>query len=136
MSTSAVSRASRHIHVIHENEEWSQPLFEALEELGLPYRNWFVHERSFDLSTEPPEGVFYNRMSASSHTRGHRFSGELTGAALAWLEAHGRRTLNGSRALQLELSKAAQHAALSVHDIETPRTIAAVVSGSWRCSPR
>ena len=30
------------------------------------------------MSAAPPEGVFYNRMSASSHTRGHRYAPELT----------------------------------------------------------
>jgi len=65
-------------------------------------------------------------MSASSHTRGHRFAGELTGAVLAWLESYERLTLNGSRALQLELSKAGQYGALRAHGIAAPRTVAAV----------
>ena len=45
---------------------------------------------------------------------------------LAWLERHGRRVANGSRALQLEVSKVAQYAALEAHGIRTPRTVAAV----------
>jgi hypothetical protein len=65
-------------------------------------------------------------MSASSHTRGHRYAAELTGALLAWLESHGRRVINDSRALQLEISKAAQYAALARHGIRVPATIAAV----------
>jgi hypothetical protein len=30
-------------------------------------------------------------MSASSHTRDHRYAAELTAAVLAWLERHGRQ---------------------------------------------
>ncbi|MEE4107821.1 MAG: alpha-L-glutamate ligase [Halieaceae bacterium] len=117
------------IHVIHENPEWSEPLFAALDERGLPAEDWFLHEGRLDLAATPPEGVFYNRMSASSHTRGHRFSPEYTAAVLAWLEGHGRRVLNPSRALQLEVSKVAQYAALAACGIRTPRTIAVVGKG-------
>lgn len=114
------------IYVIHENREWSQPLTDALEARGLPHEDWFLDSGRLDLSAPPPEGVFYNRMSASSHTRGHRFAPEYTAAVLAWLESHGRRVLNPGRALQLEISKVAQYAALEAHGVRTPRTIAVV----------
>jgi hypothetical protein len=114
------------IHVIHENDAWVEPLRAAFAELALPFDEWFIDEGSLDLASTPPEGVFYNRMSASSHTRDHRYAAELTGGVLAWLESHGRRLVNDSRALRLEISKVAQYAALSEHGIRTPRTIAAV----------
>jgi len=114
------------IHVIHENDTWVVPLRTAFEGLGLPYEEWHLDQGLLDLSTAPPEGVFYNRMSASSHTRGHRYAPELTAGTLAWLEAHGRRVVNDSRALALEISKIAQYAALRDYGIRTPRTIAAV----------
>ncbi|HEY3533812.1 MAG TPA: alpha-L-glutamate ligase, partial [Casimicrobiaceae bacterium] len=114
------------IHVIHENDAWVEPLRAAFAELRLPYTEWFVAEGTLDLASEPPQGVFYNRMSASSHTRGHRYAAELTGGYLAWLEAHGRRVVNDSRALALEISKMAQYAALGREGIRVPRTIAAV----------
>jgi glutathione synthase/RimK-type ligase-like ATP-grasp enzyme len=113
------------IHVIHENDTWVEPLRAAFAELFLPYEEWFLSEGELDLSRAPPEGVFYNRMSASSHTRGHRYAPELTAGVLAWLESHGRRVINDSRALRLEISKVAQYAALSTYGIRTPRTIAA-----------
>src|SRR5215469_11235175 len=115
-----------HIHVIHENAEWLAPLAAALDRQALPWRDWFLDRGTFDLSRPPPKGVFYNRMSASSHTRDHRYAAELTGAVLAWLERHGRTVVNGERALALEISKVAQYEALAVFDIETPPTIAAV----------
>jgi hypothetical protein len=112
-----------HIHVIHENAAWLEPLAEALDSQRLPWRDWFLDRGVFDLSRPPPEGVFYNRMSASSHTRDHRYAAELTAAVLAWLAAHGRRIVNGPRALDLEISKARQYAALETAGIRTPRTV-------------
>ncbi len=112
-----------HIHVIHENAVWLEPLADALDRQGLPWRDWFLDRGTFDLSRPPPEGVFYNRMSASSHTRDHRYAAELTAAVLAWLERHGRRVVNGSRALDLEISKARQYAALEAAGIRTPDTV-------------
>jgi hypothetical protein len=111
------------IHILHENPAWLPPLAEAFERRGLPWTEWFLDAGTFDLSVPPPEGVFYNRMSASSHTRDHRFSAELTAAVLAWLTRWGRRVVNGPAALDLEISKARQYAALERHGIETPRTV-------------
>ena len=112
-----------HIHVIHENAAWLEPLAAALDRRALPWRDWFLDRGVFDLSRPPPEGVFYNRMSASSHTRDHRYAAELTAAVLAWLERHGRRVVNGGRALDLEISKARQYAALEAAGIRTPDTV-------------
>jgi hypothetical protein len=117
---------SKKIYVIHENDAWVEPLRSAFGELALPYAEWFIDQGTLDLAATPPQGVFYNRMSASSHTRGHRYAAELTGGVLAWLERHGRRVINNGRALQLEISKVAQYAALALHGIRVPRTIAAV----------
>ena len=114
------------IYVIHENQEWTEPLKVQLRTLGLPFEEWYLNRGQLDLSTAPPLGVFYNRMSASSHTRNHRYAVEHTAAVLSWLEGHGRRVINSSRALQLEISKVAQYAALNSHGIRTPRTVAAV----------
>ena len=112
-----------HIHVIHENAAWLEPLAAALDRQALPWREWFLDRGVFDLSRTPPEGVFYNRMSASSHTRGHRYAAELTASVLAWLERYGRRVVNGSHALDLEISKTRQYAALESAGIRTPDTV-------------
>jgi len=119
-------RATPKIHVIHENDAWVEPLRSAFDELALPYDEWFLSAGVLDLQAALPEGVFYNRMSASSHTRDHRYAAELTGGVLRWLESHGRRVVNDSRALRLEISKIEQYEALKAYGILTPRTIAAV----------
>jgi hypothetical protein len=112
------------VFVIHENHAWVEPLREAFAVQGVPFEEWFVDGGALDLGAEPPHGVFYNRMSASSHTRNHRFAPEQTSVLLAWLERHGRRVINGSRALRLEISKAAQYAALNAQGVATPPTVA------------
>jgi len=114
------------IYVIHENDAWVEPLRAAFDESGLPFTEWFIDAGTLDLGETPPYGVFYNRMSASSHTRGHRYAAELTGGVLAWLASHDRRVVNGGRALQLEISKMAQYTALARYGIRVPRTVAAV----------
>jgi hypothetical protein len=121
------------IHILHENPAWLPPLAEAFDRRGLPWTEWFLDTGTFDLAAPPPEGVFYNRMSASSHTRDHRFSAELTAAVLAWLTRWGRRVVNGPGALDLGISKARQYAALEQHGIKTPRTV--LVAGRDRIVP-
>jgi RimK-like ATP-grasp domain len=114
------------IYVIHENDAWVEPLRAAFDARALPFEEWFLSQGMLDLDQAPPPGVFYNRMSASSHTRDHRYAAELTGGVLAWLYEHGSRVVNDQRALQLEISKIAQYTALRQHGIRTPHTIAAV----------
>lgn len=115
-----------HIYVIHENDAWVEPLRRQFEARSLPYAEWFLDQGVLDLRATPPQGVFYNRMSASSHTRDHRYAAEYTAAVLAWLKRHGRTVVNGERALQLEVSKVAQYSALAAFGVETPETLAVV----------
>ncbi|UOR10949.1 ATP-grasp domain-containing protein [Halobacillus amylolyticus] len=114
------------IYVLHENDEWTNHLTKRLQELKLPFEVWHLDQGNIDLTSEPPEGIFYNRISASSHTRDHRFAPEFTEAVLAWLERHGRTVVNGSRALRLEVSKVNQYMALNETGITPPKTIASV----------
>ncbi len=111
------------IYVIHENDDWIIPLRAAFKKLQIPYEEWFINKLSLDLNQAPPEGIFYNRMSASSHTRNHRFAPEYTENLLAWLKRHGRTVINGRRAVQLELRKSEQYFALQEYDIPHPKTI-------------
>jgi len=114
------------VHVLHENDAWLAPLRDAFARQGAPLEEWFLHRGVLDLTQPPPEGVFYNRMSASSHTRGHVYAPEYAASVVEWLERHGRTVVNGRRALQLEVSKVAQYEALAAFGIPTPPTVAAV----------
>src|SRR6266581_4951822 len=44
-----------HIHVIHENAAWLEPLARALDAERLPWRQWFLDRGVFDLSATPLE---------------------------------------------------------------------------------
>lgn len=120
------SGALPRVYVIHENGDWVAPLRHEFNALDVPFAEWFLDRGTLDLTSAPPEGIFFNRMSASSHTRGHRYAPEFTAAVLAWLKRNGRTVVNGERALQLEVSKVAQYEALKAFGIPTPDTIAVI----------
>ena len=81
-----------------------------------------MNKEKFDYKKAPPEGIFYNRMSASSHSRGHRYAPENTKNLLSWLEEKKKRVINNSRALELEISKKEQYIELKKFDIKFPTT--------------
>jgi glutathione synthase/RimK-type ligase-like ATP-grasp enzyme len=114
------------LYVLHENPEWYPPLAAAFDAAGVPHEPWLLGDGLLDLDAEPPHGVYWSRMSASSHTRGHPHAKDHARAVLSWLEAHGRRVINGRRVLELEMSKSDQLTALRAAGIEVPRTVAVV----------
>jgi hypothetical protein len=111
-------------YVLHENPEWYPPFAAAFDAAGVEHEPWLLGDGPLDLDAEPPQGVFWSRMSASSHTRGHPWAKDHARAALSWLEAWGRRVVNGRRVLELEMSKADQLTALRAAGIDVPRTVA------------
>ena len=114
------------IFMIHENPEWLPPFAAALDAEGVPWEEWSLVEGALDLDAPPPEGVFYSRMSASAHTRGHVGSKDYTRSVLSWLESHGRTVVNGRRVVEMEMSKVDQHTALRAFGFDVPRTVAVV----------
>jgi hypothetical protein len=112
------------VHVIHENPDWYAPLAAAFDAAGVPHEQWLLGEGVLDLAAPPPAGVYWSRVSASAHTRGHPLAKEQARGVLAWLEAHGRRVVNGRRVLELEVSKVDQLTALAAAGFDVPRTIA------------
>ena len=111
------------VYIIHENDEWIAPLRTHLHNLQVPFEEWHMDRVVVNTLNTPPQGVFYNRMSASSHTRGHRFAPEFTAVVLNWLEVHNRRIINNSRALSVELSKSLQYKELAKENIRVPKTV-------------
>ena len=111
------------IYILHENDEWVEPLRKELKAINAPFEEWHLGRRNVDHLDKPPHGIFYNRMSASSHTRGHRYAPEHAAVVLNWLEKNKRRVINNSRALSLEISKSLQYKELDIFGIKTPRTI-------------
>ena len=114
------------VYVLHENPDWYPPFAAAFDAAGVEHEQWLLGDGPLDLDAEPPPGVFWSRMSASSHSRGHLLAKDHSRAVLAWLESRGRRVVNGRRVLELEMSKADQLTALRAAGIEVPRTVAVV----------
>jgi hypothetical protein len=118
------------VYVIHENPDWYAPIGAAFDALGVPHEQWLLGDEVIDLDAEPPAGVFWSRMSASSHTRDHPYAKDQTRGVLSWLELHARPVVNGRRVIELEMSKVEQHAALRAAGFDVPRTLA--VAGRTR----
>ncbi len=115
------------LHVLYENPAWLPPLLEGLEAEGFTdIRLVELNEGIVDPLTPPEEGIWINRISPSSHTRGHDGTVELGREVLFWLEAHGRRVINGLGAFELEVSKLKQDLVLNRWGIRTPRTVLAL----------
>ncbi len=124
------------VHVLHENPDWYAPLGAALDAAGVPHEQWALGDGVLDLDDLPPAGVFWSRMSASSHTRQHPHAKDHARAVLDWLESGGRRVVNGRRALELEVSKAAQLTALRAAGFDVPRTLAVAGVGDLPAAAR
>ena len=112
------------IYALHENPAWFPPFAAAFDAAGLDYEEWLLTTGSIDLDAAPPDGVYWNRLSASSHTRDHPYAKDYTRAVLDWLEAHGRRVVNGRSVVEMEVSKVRQLTALRSFGIDVPRTVA------------
>jgi hypothetical protein len=112
------------VYVLHENPDWFAPVAAALDAADIAHEQWLLGDAVLDLDEHPPRGVFWSRMSASAHTRGHPQAKDQTRGVLAWLEAHGRRVVNGRRVLELEMSKVEQLVALRATGFDVPRTVA------------
>ena len=113
-------------HILYENPAWLPPLVEALEAEGFPINLVELDEGLLDPESVPEKGIWINRISPSSHTRGHHGSVELAREVLYWLELHGRRVINGLHAFEFEMSKLRQDLVLNRYGIKTPKTILAV----------
>lgn len=114
------------VHVLHENPDWYPPFANAFAVAGIDAREWLLIDGVIDLDQEPPEGVYYNRLSASSHTRGHVYTKDYTRALLEWLESYGRRVVNGRSVVEMEVSKVRQLNLLRAFGIDTPHTVAVI----------
>ena len=113
------------VYIIHDNPEWIPPFAEALETEGVEFVEWLLPGSTIDLAAVPPEGIFWSRLSASSHTRTDPHVKDYGRAVLAWLEAAGRTVVNGADVYELEVSKIRQHRELASRGFDVPRTAAA-----------
>jgi hypothetical protein len=115
------------VHILFENPDWLPPLTGSLKKMG--FEDVHLVQLSNGLIEslkEPPEGIWINRISPSSHTRGNIYTVQLTRNFLYWLEFHNRQVFNGLNAFELEMSKLRQDLVLQKYGIKTPKTILSV----------
>lgn len=124
------------VYILHDNPDWIPPLAAALDEQGVPYREWVLEAGSIDLDDVPPHGVFWSRLSASSHTRERAHAKEYARAVNRWLASHGRRVINGGPVVEIEVSKVVQHSLLRAAGFDVPRTIAVFGTGDLKARAR
>lgn len=112
----------RPLAIYFEHPDWFRPLFAELDRRGTPYVALEAATHSFDPdASEGPYSLVLNRMSPSAYLRGGKTSIFFTAQYLAHLERLGVRVINGWRAWQYEISKAAQLSLLARLDLPHPR---------------
>ena len=115
--------ANPKVFVLYENEEWALPLFKALDVINVDYAGWNLGSHILDLQQTPPDGIFYNKISASSHLRGNDVAIEMGQSVIQWLELHERRVINGHQTITTEISKGRQSLLLQKYGLLTPNTL-------------
>ena len=99
----------RPIAIYYEHPDWFRPLFERLDESGVPWKKIDAGNHQYDAtSSEEEYSLLFNRMSPSAWQRGLGHCIFYTLDYLAHLEAKGVRVVNGYRGFAHEISKAQQ----------------------------
>src|SRR6267142_860743 len=97
------------IAIYYEHPDWFRPLFQQLDERGLPWLKIDARHHNYDVSSPEREySLLFNRMSPSAWQRGLGHSIFYTLNYLAHLEGNGVRVVNGYRCFNHEISKALQ----------------------------
>lgn len=111
------------LEIIYENPDWL-PFFEtALKEVNIPYRLNFIDTHEWNPATLPDPILYLNRVSPSSHTRGHFHAVTKGRDYLANLSHHHSAVINPLNTLHYEMSKLAQYQLLQKYGLRTPKTV-------------
>lgn len=115
---------SKPIGIFYEHPEWFRKLFSRLDERSLPYQKLHAGFHSFNPGDQNARfSVVLNRISSSSYLRGHGQGIFYSKAYVCHLEQIGVPVINGSRATEIETSKALQLLLLSRLGLQFPKTI-------------
>jgi hypothetical protein len=97
------------IAIYYEHPDWFRPLFQQLDERGVPWLKIDARYHSYDAASPEHEySLLFNRMSPSAWQRGLGHGIFYTLNYLAHLEGKGVRVVNGYRCFTHEISKALQ----------------------------
>ena len=115
---------SKPIGVFYEHPEWFKPFFKTLDERSIPYQKIHAGFHQFDPLTTPEYDVVINRVSSSSYLRGHGQAIFYSKSFIGYLEENGVRVINGTRATEIETSKALQLVLFKKLGLKFPKSIA------------
>lgn len=113
------------LEIIYENPDWLPFFEEALKEEKIPHRLNFIDTHEWNPATAPDPILYLNRISPSSHTRGHHHAVAKGHNYLAYLADHGSAVINPLHTLHYEMSKLAQYQLLQKYGLRTPKTVSA-----------
>jgi glutathione synthase/RimK-type ligase-like ATP-grasp enzyme len=110
------------IAIYHEHPDWFKPLFEELNNRGIPYvrLNPAAHEFAIE-ERRPNFSLFFNRMSPSAYLREGTQGIFYTLNYLKHLEYHGIPVVNGYKCFTYETSKALQLMLMQSLGIKYPK---------------
>jgi hypothetical protein len=111
-STPQATATQSELAFLYEHPQWFQPIFDELERRGVPFARLYAPDTFFDIGSNTPFKVIFNRMSPSAKSRGNGSGIFHTLAYLEHLELLGTRVINGAKAFRYEVSKSAQHSLL------------------------
>src|SRR5258706_14837808 len=110
------------IAIYYEHPDWFRPLFQQLDERGVPWLKIDARHHNYDVASPEREySLLFNRMSPSAWQRGLGHGIFYTLNYLAHLEGQGVRVVNGYRCFNHEISKALQLTNLEQLGLPYPR---------------
>ena len=110
------------IAIYYEHPDWFRPLFQQMDERGVPWLKIDARQHNYDVALPEREySLLFNRMSPSAWQRGLGHAIFYTLNYLAHLEARGVRVVNGYKCFSHEISKALQLANLEKLGLPYPK---------------
>jgi D-alanine-D-alanine ligase-like ATP-grasp enzyme len=109
--------------VYYEHPAWFEPLFKVLDQRGLAWSRVRIQDHILDpVALVAPAPVVFNRLAMSSFLRQGEHAIYHSLAAISHWELAGARVLNGSAALNFDISKARQLSLLRSLGLAVPKT--------------
>lgn len=109
------------IGILYEHPEWFTLLFAELDRRGIPWSPLQAEQLLFDPELPVPHPLVVNRMSPSSHRRGHGNGIFTVRDYLSHLEESDVEVVNGTAAYAVEISKARQLDLFRKCDVAYPK---------------
>jgi hypothetical protein len=119
----AGANMNKPIGVFYEHPEWFKPLFKKLDEKGLAYEKLHAGFHHYNPLDDPRYSLVINRVSSSSYLRGHTQAIFYANDFIGYLEEAGVRVINGTRATEIETSKALQLVLFKKLGLKFPKAV-------------